>query len=54
LNSLYWNFLDDHRKQFENNPRMTMMIALLNKISPDELFQIKEKARQLMSNVNNL
>lgn len=54
FNSLYWNFLDDHRKRFENNPRMTMMIALLNKIQPGELFQIKEKAQELLANINDL
>lgn len=54
FNSLYWNFLDDHRKPFENNPRMTMMIALLNKIQPDELFQIKEKAQKLLSDIDKL
>jgi len=54
FNSLYWNFLDDHRTHFENNPRMTMMLALLDKIKPSELSQIKEKAQELLATINDL
>lgn len=54
FNSLYWNFLDDHRSQFENNPRMTMMLALLDKIRPTELSLIKEKAQELFATINDL
>ena len=53
-NSLYWNFLDDKRKHFINNPRMTMMVILLSKIKLLDLAKIKLKAASLMANVHNL
>jgi hypothetical protein len=33
---------------------MTMMLALLDKIKPSELFQIKEKAQELLATINDL
>jgi len=54
FNSLYWNFLDDKRDYFTHNPRMTMMLGLLDKIKPAELAKIKDKARALIENVNDL
>ena len=54
FNSLYWNFLDDKRAHFKDNPRMTMMMSLLNKMKPADLAKIKEKAAQLLENVNSL
>jgi len=54
FNSLYWNFLDDKREFFSNNPRMTMMLSLLDKINPAELAKIKQKAKALIRNVDNL
>lgn len=44
FNSLYWNFLDEKKADFKNNQRMSMMLNLLNKISPEELFEIKKRA----------
>ncbi len=50
FNSLYWNFLDDKKEHFKNNPRMAMMLALLEKIKPEELSKIKEKAQNIIEN----
>jgi len=54
FNSLYWNFLDDKREFFNDNPRMTMMLSLLDKIKPSELAKIKQKAKALIQNVDSL
>ncbi|NHN27670.1 cryptochrome/photolyase family protein [Flavobacterium jejuense] len=53
FNSLYWNFLDDKKDHFQNNQRMNMMLALLNKMKPEELANIKEKAMHIMENLDD-
>lgn len=50
FNSLYWNFLDEKRVFFENNPRMAMIYSLLGKMPSEELLKIKEKAKEVISN----
>ena len=52
FNSLYWNFLDDKKEHFQNNQRMNMMLALLNKMKPEELTKIKEKAMHIMEHLD--
>ncbi len=54
FNSLYWNFLDDKKEHFKNNQRMAMMLNLLHKIPPEELYQIKLKAREVMENPDTI
>ncbi|WP_340202905.1 cryptochrome/photolyase family protein [Ascidiimonas sp. W6] len=53
FNSLYWHFLDDKRKQLENNPRMGMMYSLLNKMDPQKLADLKERANDVIENPQN-
>lgn len=48
FNSLYWNFLDDKKEHFQDNQRMGMMLNMLKKMNPEELFKIKEKAMHIM------
>ncbi len=50
FNSLYWNFLDDHRSDLSDNRRMGMMFNLLDRIPSEELKAIKERANQIMLN----
>jgi len=50
FNSLYWNFLDDKRKELSGNFRMKMMYSLLNKIKPEDLHDIKKRARTIIEN----
>jgi deoxyribodipyrimidine photolyase-related protein len=52
FNSLYWNFLDDKKEHYQNNQRMSMMLALLNKMKPEELAKIKEKAADIMEHLD--
>jgi deoxyribodipyrimidine photolyase-related protein len=47
---LYWNFLDDKKSHFQNNQRMAMMLSLLQKMKPEELFQHKQRAAQIIEN----
>ncbi len=54
FNSLYWHFLDEKKQHFVNNQRMSMMLALLRKMKPEELAATKEKAISILENINYL
>jgi deoxyribodipyrimidine photolyase-related protein len=54
FNSLYWNFLDEKRDYFKTNNRMAMMMNLLNKMPPEELFKIKSKAQSIIENIDHI
>ena len=49
FNSLYWNFLDDKRSYLENNPRMTLMYSILDKMDSEKLHKIKSKASHIIA-----
>ncbi|MCK8482096.1 cryptochrome/photolyase family protein [Psychroserpens algicola] len=53
FNSLYWNFLDDKRDQLGDNFRMGMMYNILDKMNPQDLQQIKEKAQHIITHQNS-
>ncbi|SHM23024.1 cryptochrome/photolyase family protein [Flavobacterium xanthum] len=53
FNSLYWNFLDEKKEFFKGNQRMSMMLNLLNKINPEELYKIKTKANAIIENMDS-
>ena len=52
FNTLYWNFLDEKKDYFANNQRMGMMMNMLKKMNPEELFKIKTKANKIISNLD--
>lgn len=52
FSSLYWNFLDEKKEYFKNNNRMAMMMNLLKKMDPEELYKIKVKANEIISNID--
>lgn len=54
FNSLYWNFLDEKKNHFENNNRMSMMLNLLDKINPEELKALKERANYVLEHLDEL
>ncbi|WP_055437086.1 cryptochrome/photolyase family protein [Lacinutrix algicola] len=53
FNSLYWNFLDDKREKLNTNFRMKMMYSLLNKMNPEDLHNIKLRAKDIIENPDN-
>ncbi|WP_160152327.1 cryptochrome/photolyase family protein [Microbulbifer sp. ALW1] len=53
FNSLYWHFLAEKRTHFEGNPRMAMMLSLLDKMDSDELDALSARARQIIRNPDN-
>lgn len=54
FNSLYWHFLDEKKHHFANNQRMSMMLALLKKMKPEELAATKEKAISILEKIETL
>jgi deoxyribodipyrimidine photolyase-related protein len=45
--TLYWDFLDRHRKRFQSNHRMTMQLKNLERKTSDEMQKIREHATEL-------
>lgn len=54
FNALYWNFLDEKKEYFKGNQRMGMMLNLLNKMNPEELYKIKVKAHSIIEDMDSL
>ncbi len=54
VTNLYWNFLIQHRSQFESNPRTRLMTANLNRISDDDQQSIVKYAEHLLDHLDDL
>ena len=53
FNTLYWNFLDEKKDYFANNQRMGMMMNMLKKMNPEELYKIKVKANEIIGDLDS-
>ncbi|MEY4120312.1 MAG: hypothetical protein RLZZ472_702 [Pseudomonadota bacterium] len=54
MTTLYWNFLINHRAEFEKNPRTRLMTANLQKIDAEEQLLITQHAQTLLNNLENI
>lgn len=54
ITNLYWNFLIQHRTQFEASPRTRLMTANLSRISDTDQQAIQVHAKGLLGNLNAL
>jgi deoxyribodipyrimidine photolyase-related protein len=54
VTTLYWNFLINHRQQFESSPRTRLMTANLKKISDNDQAAIQEHAKKLLNHLDDL
>ena len=54
LNSLYWNFIDKNYKTFSSNHRMSFPIRNWDKMAEEQKVEIREKASELLNNINSL
>ncbi|WP_444910689.1 cryptochrome/photolyase family protein [Microbulbifer sp. TRSA005] len=52
FNSLYWNFLLEKRKYFKKNPRMSMMLSLLDKLKTKEKKDIQAQANSFINSLS--
>jgi deoxyribodipyrimidine photolyase-related protein len=51
LNALYWHFIAENREHFEGNPRMAMPLRTLNKMKPDKVAALRDKARAFLDSL---
>ena len=54
ITNLYWNFLIQHRTQFEASPRTRLMTANLSRISDTDQQAIQDHAKGLLKDLNSL
>ena len=54
MTTLYWNFLDDHEATFGSNPRTALMVKNLQRIAPEERQAIRERAAEMLKNLDHL
>ncbi|MFW5809969.1 MAG: cryptochrome/photolyase family protein [Halanaerobium sp.] len=48
---LYWRFLAKNRAKFEDNPRMSLMLSILDRMDADKLKQHKERANNYLADL---
>jgi len=54
LNSLYWNFIDENYDKLSSNPRMGFPIRNWDKMEETKKIEIREKAADLLANLDVL
>ncbi|WP_144391880.1 cryptochrome/photolyase family protein [Pleionea sediminis] len=54
FNSLYWNFIEQHKDKFNNNPRMRMIYMSWNKMSHDKQQALIQRAQWCLNNISKL
>lgn len=54
FNSLYWNFIDEHRNKLSNNQRMSMIYRVWDKNSQEKKNQIIEQAAHYLDKLERL
>ncbi len=54
MTTLYWNFLDAHEKEFSSNPRTALMVKNLQRMTPQERGLVRERAAQMLSDLDAL
>ncbi|NYT08004.1 MAG: hypothetical protein GKC05_07115 [Methanomicrobiales archaeon] len=51
--ALYWHFIAEHSDAFRENPRMKVMVAMLDRMKPEVRENHREKAREFLSRLEN-
>jgi deoxyribodipyrimidine photolyase-related protein len=54
MTTLYWNFLDQHEASFAGNPRTALMVKNLLRMTPDERGEVRERASQMLAQLDTL
>ena len=50
--SLFWNFIDNHRDFFDKNPRMRMLVRNFDKMDIDKRTNLLKSAHSFLENLN--
>ena len=54
MTTLYWNFLDKHEETFGSNPRTALMVKNLQRMTPELRAGVRERAHEMLADLNNL
>lgn len=54
LTTLYWNFLDKHEQTFASNPRTSLMVKNLQRMSDEERAAVRTDAKRMLKDLNAL
>jgi deoxyribodipyrimidine photolyase-related protein len=54
MTTLYWNFLDQHEARFGSNPRTALMVKNLQRMTPQEREQVRERAQEMLADLDGL
>ena len=54
MTTLYWNFLDQHEASFAGNPRTALMVKNLQRMAPEMRVQVRERAAEMLADLNSL
>ena len=54
MTTLYWNFLDKHEETFGGNPRTALMVKNLQRMTPELRTGIRERATEMLADLNAL
>lgn len=54
MTTLYWNFLDQHEAAFAGNPRTTLMVKHLQRMTPDDRQGVRLQALEMLDNLDKL
>jgi deoxyribodipyrimidine photolyase-related protein len=51
---LYWNFLIKHQESFSKNPRTSLMVRNLSKVSTDDQLKIQDSATRILGMLDDI
>ncbi|RYG08986.1 MAG: hypothetical protein EON92_15535 [Burkholderiales bacterium] len=51
---LYWNFLDTHASEMAANPRTAVMVQNLERLGTDQRLAVRQRAAQMLANLDAL
>ncbi len=54
LSTLYWNFLDKHEETFASNPRTSLMVKNLQRMTDEERAAVRTDAKRMLKDLNAL
>ena len=54
MTTLYWNFLDKHEKTFASNPRTSLMVSNLQRMSDVERAAVRADGKRMLANLDDL
>ena len=54
MTTLYWNFLDRREAEIAGNPRTGLMVKNLQRLAPDERQAIRDRASEMLANLDAL